>query len=153
MLRSYRWRMNIKNIEAMITLEQQLWKLGFVCFITCFIISCAPVKKLVKTDIKQLVETVTNVQKNTEAVTDTKVTDKTEKVTDKTIEQIEKEWNDLEIRITAYDTNKPIDSVTHKPPVISETVITNKRGTINKAFLLINRLQKITYLVNIKLHL
>ena len=134
MIRSYRWRMNPKNIEAIITLEQQLWKLGFVCFFTYFVLSCAPVKKLEKTENKLSVETATEVQKKTEVVTDTKVTDKTEKVTDKTIELIEKEWNDLEIRITAYDTNKPIDSITRKPPVMRETVITkaNKKDKVTK---------------------
>lgn len=117
LIRSYRWRQNPKNIEVAYTLEH-LWKFGFLCCITCFALSCAPVKKLEKIKI--------------ETKSDSISTDKSEIKTVKSIDLIEKEWNDLETRILVYDTDKPIDSVTHKPPLKSETIIIHKKQAEKK---------------------
>ena len=131
MIRSYRWRMNIKNIEAIITLEQQLWKLGFVCFITCFTLSCAPVKKVVET-MRASSETTlaTEVQKKTEVKESGKTIDKSTSELDssaqKYLERIEKLTAQYEARLRTYDTSKPIDPATGTPPIASDLIITNK---------------------------
>jgi hypothetical protein len=130
MIRSYRWRMNPKNIEAIFTLEQQLWKLGFVCFITCFTLSCAPVKKLEKTEQTQIIASETNVQKNTEVKESGKTIDKSTSELDSSaqmyLERIEKLTAQYEARLRTYDTSKPIDPATGTPPIASDLIITNK---------------------------
>ena len=126
-IRSYRWRQNPKNIEVAYTLEH-LWKFCFFCFITCFTLSCAPVKKLEKIKIETKSDSIT--------------TDKSEIKTVKYIDLIEKEWNDLETRILVYDTEKPIDSVTHKPPLKSETIIINNKQAEKKTFSIDNSTNK-----------
>jgi hypothetical protein len=130
MIRSYRWRMNPNNIEAIITLEQQLWKFGFVCFITCFVLSCAPVKKLEKTEQTQIIATETNVQKNTEVKESGKTIDKSTSELDSSaqmyLERIEKLTAQYEARLRTYDTSKPIDPATGTPPIASDLIITNK---------------------------
>ena len=104
-----------------------LWGSVMILLFVIVLLGCSSTKKVEKTKVNE------SIASNLEAKTDQskneslKVTDKTEKVTDKSLTQIENETNELETRITEYDTDKPIVAGTNKPPVKAEKVITNKK--------------------------
>ena len=99
------------------------------------LMSCAGTKKVTKNDVTQKQQTQTEVSKNTEVTEKGTAVDKSTLKTDssgvKALALIEKMTEDFEARLKQYDTTKPIDPQTGKPPLVSELEI-NKRTTTDK---------------------
>jgi len=99
------------------------------------LISCAGTKKVTKNNVAQKQQTQTEVSKNTEVTEKATAVDKTTLKTDssgvKALALIEKMTEDFEARLKQYDTTKPIDPQTGKPPLVSELEI-NTRTTTDK---------------------
>ncbi len=101
------------------------------------LVGCKTTVKTVKENA--VTNTQTKVEKSTEQAVETKIVDKStvaeEKKLKKTIEEIEKAIEEFEARLIIYDTDKPVDEKTGKPPTKSELFITNKKAfgsTANK---------------------
>lgn len=110
---------------------QRLYRFGFVMFAFIIIMAgCAPAKKALKTDVTQKLQSETEVSKNTEVTEKVTAVDKSTLKTDssgvKSLELIEKMTQDFEAKLRFYDTDKPADPVTGKPPLASELEIKNK---------------------------
>lgn len=99
--------------------------------ILLFLVGCKTTVKSVKD--KAVILTETKVEKSTVQATEAKVTDKSivaeEAKVKKTIEEIEKATEEFEARLVVYDTDKPVDEKTGKPPTKSELFITNKKAS------------------------
>ena len=96
--------------------------------------ACSGAKRAtVKTSDKSEIKTETAVTRTAETTADVKVTDKSETLTDKSLTQVENESNELEQRITLYDTDKGIVPGTTLPPVKSVTITTHKKKATNTA--------------------
>lgn len=107
----------------------RLYKFGFLMF-AFIIMGCAPAKNALKTDVTQKLQSETQVSKNTEVTEKGSAVDKSTLKTDssgvKALELIEKMTQDFEARLKIYDTDKPTDPVTGRPPLASELEIKNK---------------------------
>jgi len=90
-------------------------------------VACSTVKKTTTSNIKEVVKSDTEVSKNTEAKQTSNFTDKSNIVESKTIAQADLDSSECDTRIIDYDTNKPIVDGTGKPPVLRETVISNRK--------------------------
>ncbi len=130
MLRNDRWWSDPRNADKILAHIQYLNRIAFVC-VLMFIVSCAGTKKVEKQQAKADIKIETQVQKTTDQTQTGTVTDKTissgSSNSQKSQELIEKETGEWESRLITYDTSKPLDSLTHKPPVASELVQTNKK--------------------------
>jgi hypothetical protein len=104
-----------------------VWITAMVLLFVIAFSGCSSTKKVEKTKVNESVISAiesNNDQIKTESL---KLTDKIEKVTDKSLTQIENETNELETRITEYDTDKPIVPGTNKSPIKKETITTNNK--------------------------
>lgn len=102
-----------------------------ILFLAILIIaSCQPAKKVLNTDVTQKQQTKTEVSKNTDVTEKESTVDKSTLKTDsagvKALELIEKLTQDFEARLKLYDTDKPTDPITGRPPLASELEIKNK---------------------------
>lgn len=86
--------------------------------------ACAGVKKTEKIAVKESVKAQTELSKKVDKVQNLKVISQTEVANNKSIEEIEKLSENLETRLITYDTDKPVDVSTGKPPVKSERITT-----------------------------
>lgn len=99
--------------------------------ILLLVFGCKTTEKSVKD--KAVTQTETKVDKSSVQSTEAKATDKSivaeEAKVKKTIEEIEKSTEEYEARLVVYDTDKPVDEKTGKPPTKSELFITNKKAS------------------------
>jgi len=102
-------------------------RITYVSYILSLIVicltSCAGTKKLEKSKIDSSNVANTNLTKKTDETQTGSVTDKSEKTQDKNTSKVK------ETKVTDYDPSKPIVSGTGKPPVVKETVTTEKDET------------------------
>ena len=101
-----------------------------------FLVGCKTTVKTVKENA--VTNTQTKVEKSTEQAVETKIIDKStvaeETKHKKTIEEIESATEEFEARLITYDTDKPVDERTGKPPTKSELFITNKKAFGSTAY-------------------
>lgn len=94
-------------------------------------VGCKTTVKSVKQ--KEQLLTETRVDKSEVAKEKSSIADNSTLLTEnnikKTIDEIERAIEDLEARLVLYDTDKPIDEKTGKPPAKSELIITKKKLT------------------------
>lgn len=103
-----------------------------ICFlILLLVVGCKTTVKSVKD--KAVTQAETNVEKSSVQSAEAKVIDKSafaeQASAEKTIEEIEKSTEEFEARLVVYDTDKPVDEKTGKPPTKSELFITNKKSS------------------------
>lgn len=129
MVRYERFRSNPKNIDLIIHETQRYWQLGFVMVAILLMVSCASTTKIEKSKLDSSIASNTNVTKKTDETQAGSITDKSEKAQDKKTESSENTAKVKETKITDYDPSKPIVPGTGKPPVVKETVTTEKEET------------------------
>lgn len=91
--------------------------------------SCNQVKTLQKTNVKTNEKTLVDNSKDVDEKKTLSVSENVEKSTDVKNNQNVNEYSETETKIINYDTSKPIIPETGKPPILSETTITNKKGS------------------------
>ena len=103
----------------------------FIFLIAIVLIACNPVKQITHSHevSKKTIDSTEIAKTETKAEISAK-TDNT-KVVEKTMEQIEKETATFEAVLVTYDTTKPIEAKTGKPPVLSELTV-KKAGTVDR---------------------
>ena len=121
-----RWKQNPKNIEKMILEEQYrhgLWFTWSVMFVF-LIASCAPVKKIEKSDVTQKQQTQTEVKTNDKveekAKTEQKINLKVDSSAVKKLVNAETKATEEFTKTVNYDTSKQPDKI-GKLPISSET--------------------------------
>lgn len=128
-IRVERFRMNPNNID--ILRHTKAFQLGLILFSMFLIVSCSGTKKLEKSNVKTDVKTEVGVKKQSDENQNLQVTSGSEQVQNKTTDSSESKTTNKTTKVTDFDTSKPADPVTGKPPVLRETVtdeneITNK---------------------------
>ena len=123
-------------------------KIIHLLILLILITSCSAVKKVEKSKINQSVNSSVSSSTDTNQKEQLKVTAVTDKLTDVQMDQIERESDALEARITEYDTDKPIVAGTNKPPVKNEKVITKKKTTNKDTTIMDNSSEKNSYLAD-----
>ena len=95
----------------------------FIVLIALVLIACNPTRQVTQT--KDVIKKTINSTSHIKAETKTEVLTNTEKavVEQKALEQIWKESTNTEAILVTYDTNKPIDTTTGRPPIKSELKI------------------------------
>lgn len=98
--------------------------------------SCGFVKWVTNEYKQEKVKAKTEVKTSLHEKDDVKITDKSTTKTDssliKIVEEIERKTEEFEARLLTYDTEKPADPGTGRPPVASELIYTNKTSADKK---------------------
>lgn len=106
-------------------------KKAYLFLILLFLVSCKTTVKTVKDNVSTQVET--QVEKSSDQSVGTKLTDKSTLAEEtkilKALEEAENSTEEKNIHLIIYDTDKPVDEKTGKPPAKSELFITNKKAT------------------------
>ena len=104
----------------------------FFILLLCFLASCSTHRKLTSSSTSS-----TKLDQTTETHENATLTDKTATKRDstgsKSLTQSDTTRSNTSIKITDYDTSKPTDPKTGKPPVIRETVINNTTSSGHNA--------------------
>lgn len=103
----------------------------FIFLIAFVLIACNPVKQITQSHEVIKKTTDSTVIAKTETKTDIASKNDNTKVVEKTMEQFEKETTTFEAVLVTYDTTKPIEAKTGKPPVLSELTV-KKAGTVDR---------------------
>jgi len=94
-------------------------------------VACAGTKKTTKENFSSEVKTSANVQKTSSDQEASKTVDistiKTDSSVIKALQKLEKLTEQYNASVKNYDTSKPVDPVTGKPPLASEMVISNNK--------------------------
>lgn len=98
-------------------------KIIFIFLIIVLFSSCAGKKELIKQETNTEVKTDSLVKTHVDEKRKEEVRQKTENQTDTNKDSKEVQNDDMEIVIIKYDTEKPIDQSTGRPPVVSETTM------------------------------
>ena len=131
LIRFERWKMNPKNIDKMIYLEQYTHIIGYTWIVVLMLTvsSCSPVKKIEKSNLKVDVKTETQVTKTTEEKKDLTTSVNNEKKTDestkKTASVDENETEETTIHTVNYDPQTK--------SIASETTTKTVKGKAKKA--------------------
>lgn len=95
----------------------------------CFFVSCIPWKKTVKT--KEDVKITTNVELKIDSQAVEKKDIRSEKFTELELKKIEEKTDEFNSHLILYDTDKPVDEKTGRPPIKVELIQSKKSN--NKA--------------------
>ncbi|MEI6752337.1 MAG: hypothetical protein WCK78_04140 [Paludibacter sp.] len=137
-IRYERWKSNPKNIDKMIYMEQYKHMIGFVCMI-CFVffaVGCKPVQQITKIKTDSVVSATVHAQTSVEQHQTTNVqensaiTAKTE--SEKSIIELDTDKSVISGTLVVYDTSKPVDERTGKPPIKSELSWTHNKDIERK---------------------
>ena len=104
-------------------------KTKIILFLVLILISCSGVKKSTKTDVKSDLKTNTEVSKESSSTGIFDLTKNSTSAIDssdiKALQLFELWKKNYQANVKTYDTSKPIVPGTNKPPIASETIITN----------------------------
>lgn len=135
-----RWKSDIRNIETVIrfdTMQRQINGFLFI-FLAVIFASCSSVRKTEKNAVSATKTSDTRVLQSNEINSSlglsSKGTVSSMGVAENNLTQTVDESGDYQATLTVYDTSKPVDSLTGKPPVQSELVIkkSDKRKKVTK---------------------
>jgi PBP1b-binding outer membrane lipoprotein LpoB len=94
--------------------------------ITVLLVACHTVQNTTKSVAKTAENVALNLDKTTEVESKNKTEIKKDSTATNQVQASDLKTEDWQSHLITYDTNKPIDSVTHRPPVATELIITKR---------------------------
>jgi len=138
-IRNQCWMSNPKNLDKIIAMEQFRYQAGFtymICFLF-FAVSCKPVQQITKIKTDSIASVSTQLKTNTEQTQTTNVQEKSVITA-----QIDSSTSNINFNtdksvmsgtLVVYDTSKPVNERTGKPPIKSELNWSNKKDIERKS--------------------
>ncbi|HEY5593153.1 MAG TPA: hypothetical protein VIK55_19320 [Paludibacter sp.] len=108
---------------------------NIIYLVVVLLFACSTTKKTTETKLKATDTSKTDVSKETVKNTTATTADNTKlndtKSVDRTVDLLNKQVGEITGSLKTYDTTKPVDSITGRPPLASELIFTNRTSTDN----------------------